>query len=358
MNLNIEHKGPSSKWRQLLSKLFEDGDNYSPVEPTSGWVAEGAHWNDLVSCQGHEFAINYKSKSDTASVSAAVTQINKSKSSLPAGFVPLLVVDYMGETGKRICSDARLDWIDLAGNARIVRPPYLRIIVQGQKRLSMPRGRKSNVFAPKSSRVAHWFLMHAQGVFNHQEIAEATGVDKGHLSRILKRLEELKLIERLENGFQLKKPRVLLEAWKEAFEFPYKNLLKGVIPSRSGEETVRTISEKLNAEKTNYVFGGLSAAWFLDGFADFRLATCYVKGGVPPAVLDDLGFVETDRGANVWFIQEPDEVALMGSKKIDGVVVASPFYTYIDLSVHPERSSEAAEHLSEHVLALEVPDEW
>ena len=268
--------------------------------------------------------------------------------SLPKGTHPILVVNKMGSTGSDICERERIDWLDLAGNATITHVPRTRIIIQGMEPTSRPRGRKSNIFATKSSHVAHWLLLHPDELHTNGQLAEVTGLDKGHLSRMLARLEELRLIRRDgDGGIRLAKPAVLLDAWAEMYEPPCGRVPKGVIPSRSGQETMEMLAEVLGSRRQRHVFGGLAAAWSWDPFADFRITTCYLAGTAGPELLKKIDFFETDNGANVWFMQEADEVVFQGAEERGQLCVASPWFTYVDLSAHPERSKEAAAHLRE-----------
>lgn len=334
-------------WRSLLSELLGAG-----VEPDAAPAVDP--WDDLVRAAGHKFALLFKQRADTATIAGSLEQIQARGPVLPRGFQPLVVVGYMGDRGKELCAKAGQDWIDLAGNASITHIPRLRIVVSGRPPLQKPAPARSNAFATKSSRVAHWLLLHPEGPHTSGAIAQATGVDKGQLSRILSRLEEMRLVRRTSEGISVPKPELLLDAWREAYVAPSKHIVKGVIPSRSGEETMRLLARMMKSMGLRHAFGGLSAAWLLDGFADFRLVTCYVSGTIDPTLLKEAGFLETERGANIWLMQEADEVALLGSRVVDGVEVVSPWFAYVDLSIHPERSQEAADHLREHILMQET----
>lgn len=310
-------------------------------------------WDDVVECAGYRFAVEYKIRSDAASIAGALEQVRRRRPALAKGTSPLLVVDLMGERGRQICEREGVDWIDLAGNASITHVPRMRILVEGKLPAHKSVGRKRNAFATKSSRVAHWLLLHQGRVASQREIAEGTGVDKGQLSRVLSRLEELQLVRRGGDGVSLLKPRVLLEAWRESYALPTRNVLRGVFPSRSGEESIKVISGLMKSMNAKHAFGGLAAAWLLDGFADFRITTCHVEGVIDPLALKEIGFVESARGANLWLIMHADAVALMGARRIRGTQVASPYFTYVDLAAHPERSREASEHLLEHAIKFE-----
>lgn len=336
-------------WRSLLSELLG-----ADVEPDAAPATD--QWDDLLRVAGHKFALLFKQRADTASIAGSLEQIQVRRQGLPRGFQPLVVVGHMGDRGRELCTKAGQDWIDLAGNASITHIPRLRILVSGRPPLRKPMPRRSNVFATKSSRVAHWLLLHPEGAQTSAAIAQATGVDKGQLSRIMSRLEEMRLVRRTSEGISVPKPELLLEAWREAYQPPSKHILKGVIPSRSGEETMGLAARMMKSMGVRHAFGGLGAAWLLDGFADFRLVTCYMAGTIDPALLKNAGFLESERGANIWLMQEADDVAFLGSRIMNKVEVVSPWFAYVDLSIHPERSQEAADHLREHTLMREASD--
>lgn len=352
--MNNHESSAQLAWRNQLALLLSEPVMALPCGVPSA-RSPLVLWDDYLKCAGYRFVIEYKVRSDAASVTAALEQVRALRAPLPKGVTPLLVVDWMGERGRALCEAAGVDWIDLAGNASITHVPRLRIVVEGKQPLRRTRGRPRNVFATKSSRVAHWLLLHQNRTATQQEIAEETGVDKGQLSRILSSLEGLQLVRRSTKGVTLLKPQVLLDSWREAYSPATKNVLRGIIPSRSGEETIRKVSELMKASGSRHVFGGLSAAWLLDGFADFRITTCHVAGALNPDALKEVGFIEAERGANLWLPMDADEVAFMGMKEVGGVLVTSPFFTYVDLASHPERSQEASRHLLEHVLRWETP---
>lgn len=338
-------------WRHLLQEWL-DG-SIEGVPPSDAPGDSNAQWDDMITCQGHLLAIEYKVHSDTASLLAALEKIRLRRSDHANAAHPLLVVNHMGPTGRDLCQRAGMDWLDTAGNASITHLPGLRIVVEGKKPQRQTRGRKSNVFAPKSSRVAHWLLLYREGTHSQKAIVDGTRIDKGHLSRILGHMEELRLIRRTKDGITLVNSAGMLDAWQEAYEPPCGKILKGVIPSRSGMETVGILASHLESREQRYAIGGLSAAWILDGFSDFRLTTCYVDGSVSSSFLKDINFIETERGANVWFMEVADKVAFLGQERRDHVSVTSPWFTYVDLIAHPERSREAAAHLRTNLLKLE-----
>jgi len=103
--------------------------------------------------------------------------------------IPLLVVPYMGETGRRLCEEHEIAWLDLSGNARI-KAPGLLINVEGKPNRFKSAGRPPNLFAPKSSRMVHQFLIQPDRALNQRELSQAADLDEGYTSRIVGRFEE------------------------------------------------------------------------------------------------------------------------------------------------------------------------
>lgn len=231
----------------------------------------------------------------------------------------------------------------LAGTATTVNQPPVHVIIEGTKPVKQTPGRKKNLFAPKSSRIVHWLLLHPAREWRAREIGEATGIDSGHLSRILARLCEKELIERDGRSIYLPKAATLLEAWREAYTPPCGNILKGVIPSKSGRETMAALEKRLRAARRRYAFTGFGAAYLWGGQADFHLVTCYLEGKLSTQLKRKLRFVECEEeAANVWIMEYADQVAFLGSERRLQTQVASPVFTYLDLAIQPEGAEVAA----------------
>lgn len=81
-------------------------------------------------------------------------------------------------------------------------------------------GRPSNPFAPKSSRISRFLLIHPSQRFRQKKIAERTGVGRGWTSKVVRRLEEKGLVARREDGrIEVPDPPLLLSAWHEKYDF-------------------------------------------------------------------------------------------------------------------------------------------
>ena len=304
----------------------------------------------IFEAEGRRFVLEAKSSSDAASIDRAIRQLQGCLKAQPAKAVGVVVVPYMGDVGRRLCQDAGLGWLDLAGNASL-KAPGLRIDIQGRPNLFSRRGRPADLFAPKSSRVARWLLLHPGTSVRQGELATAVGLGRGFVSRIVKQLEERELVLREDSGaIKVRDAALLLEAWRERYDFSRHEALKGVVAARSGDEALQRLASIFASEKIPYAATGLGAAWLFSHFAGFRRVTFYLKEVPSAALLEKIGFHEGEAGANVWLVLPNDEGVFLGEEKREGVRCVSPVQAYLDLKGHPERAEEAAARLREQHL--------
>jgi hypothetical protein len=302
------------------------------------------------------FVIEWKGSGAIASVVGAVEQVLRSSKELGGGVIPLVAVPYMGREGQVRCEKAGVAWVDLSGNARISEPP-LRIHIEGRPNGFKRRGRPSSAFAPKSSRIARWLLIHPAREMSQREIAIATEMDEGFTSRIVATLVDENLVLRTPGGkIRARDPNLLLDAWAEEYRFERHRVVQGHIPARSSDALLDRLSSELRVHKIGYAATGLSAAWIMTRFTGYRIVTLYVDDEERLAEVEQLGFREDERGANTWLVVPNDRGVFQGALVRDGVRCVHPVQVYLDLAGHPERSSEAAQRVRSEHLRWKVDD--
>ncbi|MEW6777931.1 MAG: type IV toxin-antitoxin system AbiEi family antitoxin [Bdellovibrionota bacterium] len=332
----------------------------------------------------YTFLVEVKSSSAAGPVDLAVQHLKKL---LPKGrknTIPLLVVPYMGNTGWAKCLEADVSWLDLSGNARI-KAPGLIIGLQVYPNRFKGKGRPSTAFAPKSSRVARWLLLHPQAPVTQREIARSTGLGEGFVSRIVARLSEEGYVVRMGadgegegdgTGFgggsapgagegdgsgdghsrslplRVRDPALLLGAWREAYDFSKHQIIAGHIAARSSEQLLHDLTRAFSKGKIPYAVTGLAGASLYSRFAQYRLVTVYVSAFPEDEFLKKIGFRAEEQGANVWLVIPNDEGVFAGSQEREGIRCVSPLQVYLDLKGHPERAAEAAAELRHEFLNL------
>ncbi|MBW2700220.1 MAG: hypothetical protein JRF33_05330 [Deltaproteobacteria bacterium] len=302
------------------------------------------HADGIIEIGPFTFVVDWKGEGLAGPVAMGIEQVRRYAKKID-GAVPLVAVPYMGDAGRKRCAGADIAWLDLSGNARIF-APGLRILVEGKPNQYKKRGRPSSVFAPKSSRIARWLLMHPAEFVSQREIATATDTDEGYTSRIVGKLDQDGLIVRNTNGaIKPRDPDLLLDAWREAYTFSRHHIIRGHVAARTGDLLLRKLADALDHLSTDFAATGLAAAWLLDQFAGFRTTALYLAEEPSPKLLESLSFREEDRGANVWLVVPNDEGVFHGAVKNDGIRCVHPVQVYLDLGAHPERASEAAQRL-------------
>jgi len=298
----------------------------------------------------NEFLIEIKSGSNSAQVSSAIQALKKNQIQSQTHLIPLVVVPFMGVVGRRLCEDSDVSWADLSGNADIFASNF-RIHIVGQTNLFKNPGRPSSPFAPKSARIARWLLINAGKPMTQRELSFATNVDEGFTSRIVSRLEDEGLVSRRDDGsIVVPNPDLLLDSWREKYDFRKNHIIKGHMAARSSNEILQKISESLSGKNIQHAATGLSGAWLYGKFAGFRTVTFYIDRQPSNELMKIFEFREEERGANVWLTVPKDEGVFHGSDKVEGINCAHPVQVYLDLLGHPERAMEAAENLRKEFL--------
>ena len=153
----------------------------------------------LVKAADYHFQVECKSSSSRAPLLMALRQVVEARNSFDKDDIPLIVVPYMGRSGMDLCKEHGVSWIDLSGNAHI-KAPGLLIHIEGRPNKFKKAGRPANVFAPKGARIVRQLLIDPKLSHNQRELSQITGLDEGYTSRVVRRLEELNLIDRDDKG--------------------------------------------------------------------------------------------------------------------------------------------------------------
>jgi len=313
-------------------------------------VHTGAEHDLLVRAAGQRFVVDVLRGATPGALASHGQQVAAAARRARPKAVPLLAVPFMSDAGRRVCRDRDLPWFDLSGNARIV-APGIRVIVDGRPNRFRAPGRPASVFAPKSARVVRWLLAHQGLAATQRELARATDMSEGFVSRIVARLQGDGYVVRAPSGaVRVRDPALLLDAWRDEYRFDRHTLVPGHVAARSGEALAQLVSGLLDEYSIPHAATGLAAAWSMTRFAAFRIATFFVAESPPGALLERLGFREDARGANLWLVVPNDAGVFQGVADWGGLRCVHPVQAYLDLKGHPERAVEAAERLRADLL--------
>jgi len=303
----------------------------------------GARRADAVAeIDGQTWVFEIRNSSRPGTIAAAKERLADVAEALGAAMA-ILVVPHMTAAGSKTASELRLNWIDLSGNASIRDGKDFYIHVQGKVNRSAQRGRPSSPFAPKSARITRELLIDPERWWRQKDLAVVTEVDDGHVSRIVRRLRDERLLEESDLAVRPLDPLLLLDAWDDEYRFDRHDFVLGHV-SGSGIELARGVADRFREENVRHAFTGLPAAWLLSHFAQFRLNSVYVDGD-PREVADRIGLRVEGRGANVQLLAPDDTGVFSGERELDRISCVSPVQVYLDLRHLPERAPEAADEL-------------
>ncbi len=322
----------------------------SPVEAEAE-VRNGKDRHGLVlRHDGTIFVVEVKRADDIALLDSARHQLARYIASRTDA-VGVLAVPYMGPKAREFARTVGLSWLDLSGNADI-RGPGVRILVEGKPNRFASPGRPSSAFSDKASRISRVLLVEPERWWRQAEVVEATGLSSGFVSKVIGRLDDDGLLDRLteDRSFRPRSPDLLLDAWAQVYDFRKHDIIRFHALGRTGAEVTEAVARQL-AGRSDLQWGatGLAAAWRWTRYADFRLATFFVSA--PLLDPEALGLRRVEQGENVWIAVPRDEGVLYGAEEVSGVRCAHPVQVYLDLLGHPERAEEAASYLRTHKLA-------
>ena len=311
---------------------------------------DGCEWDAVFTNRGHSFVLEWKRSGSLGLVADAIHQLGTAQRSFPDEVIPLLAVPYMGEAAQKRCVQAELPWLDLSGNARIIVPGIFYQNLGNPNRFRRP-GRPESAFGLKGSRIARRLLMEPSKAVRQRAIASSTGLDEGHVSRVVGKLLEAGLVEREADGIRATDVGTLLDAWREEYRFDRHHVIRGHISAGGGDSLTRSISDTLHKLDAPYAATALAAAWLWTRYAGFRVSTVYLSSSPSAGIKKDLGFREEPRGANTWLVVPNDEGVFDGVEHVEGIRCVHPAQAYVDLKDHPERATEAAAELRKRLLS-------
>lgn len=148
----------------------------------------------VVRAHDRVYVVEIKAEPRVGSAQRAAEHLSKAVRGRHASAVPLLVAPHIGPAVARAVRDAGVSYLDLSGNAHIEAPGLL-IHVEGKANRFARRGRPASVFAPKSARIARLLLLDPDRFVSQTELASRSGLGRGFVSRIVRRLGDDALLE-------------------------------------------------------------------------------------------------------------------------------------------------------------------
>lgn len=244
--------------------------------------------------------------------------------------LPLLVVaPWLSARTQALMAEADINYLDLTGNAllRIDNPPFF-LQTTGAQRNPSPAARPGAKLRGDKAARAIRLLIDVRPPYGVLEVAEATGLNRGYVSRLLDALYREGLIEREPRGpVESVDVPALVRRWAESYDTFRANSAEGFVAAAGLERLLIKLAED-PALGTRAVITGSFAASRLAPIASPALLLLYHD--LPQLLATDLDLLPADEGANVMILKPFDRVVFDRTRIEEGLRYAAPSQIAID----------------------------
>jgi hypothetical protein len=259
----------------------------------------------------------------------------------------LLAAPYIGEETQKICKDAGVGFIDLAGNCRLV---FDKVFIErrGFPKPQAERRPLRSLFSPKASRVVRALLESSKQAWQVQKLAREACVSLGLAAKVKQRLLDLEYATEEPDGIRLARPEDLLRSWADHSALRRRPSV-GVYAPGDLPEIEDALRVYCAANRIRYAFTQFSGAARVAPFTRYTRGAAYVDVD-PVNLLAPLSWKTVDTGANFTLPWPFDEGAFYGARTIGQDRVVSDIQLYLDLMESKGRGEEAATVILEQKL--------
>jgi hypothetical protein len=297
--------------------------------------------------QEHVLVLEVSSLGQPRQIRAAVTRLGEIRREL-AGAYPVAAAVYIGPQSARILKSNNLGYVDLSGNCHIAFDSVL-IEKEGKRNIRPSSRPLRSLFAPRATRVVRVLLTEPARAWRLEELSHAAEVSLGHSHNVVKRLEDLAWVERVERQrIHLAKPADLLEAWSESYTYRDNEIASYFVPERVTRRFMTDVARA--AEGRRYAFTVNAGLSLVAPHLRVPAIHCYVDGD-PASVAATLGLRPAgDADAGLHLLTPYDSGVFYGTLEKGGLKVVCLPQLYVDLVHYERRGPEQAEHLRREAM--------
>lgn len=259
---------------------------------------------------------------------------------------PLLMTVRLSESFVAQCRQRGVSCLDLNGRMWIKGPGLLidrnTAASPIRYRLTEPEIR---FFSPKSSRVARALLHDPGRTWRQSDLAHATGLSQGLLSRLLNHAARQGWAEGKRGDWRLTDPGALLDAWEKADDWSKRVTLRQYsILEPDCRVVARRLFERANGE---LVFTQWFAAGLRHPYADVPVVTAYRRSFPTEEEQRSLDYHAVVDGGKVWIAVPRDDGVFKSIRQVQGLPLVSDAQMYLDLIHVGLRGPDQAKALRE-----------
>jgi len=266
------------------------------------------------------------------------------------GAVPLLAAESISPGAKDLLKAERVGYFDAGGSLYLPAPGALFFVDKPPSK-STSRAIRS-LFSGRRAHVLHGLLMRREDWLGVTELAEDVSASPSTVSMVLTELERLDWLDSRGQGpskqRRVSQPAALLDAWATSLkQQPAEAMRRFFVPSMKVDALAAGLDDVCSSHGIDYAVTHEAAAQryapFLSNVSQVRIRM--PAGSATEAALGELGARPVNEGANLVVIDAKSPGDLLFKQRVDGVWLASPIQTYLDLVRAEGRAKELAEHL-------------
>lgn len=245
---------------------------------------------------------------------------------LAVGVSILVVASWLSPRSRELLEAQGINYLDVTGNVLLqTENPTIFLRAQGAKRDPIPtRQGQAQLRGPKAGRVVR-LLTDIRPPYRVREIAVATGVATGYVSKVLETLDRQALIEREPRGpVEAVNIAGLLRRYVESYNVLKNNAAATFLAPAGAADALRRLPDLPG----RYAVTGSFAAVRLAPIAAPSLLMAYTNDIEKTAAALDL--LPADSGANVALLAPYDPVVWEHTTTEDGVRYAAPTQVAMD----------------------------
>jgi hypothetical protein len=282
-------------------------------------------------------------------IRAAVTKLAEVRRERPEAY-PVAASVYIGSQSARILKANGLGFVDLSGNCYLA---FEHVLIEKEgKRNVRPSTRPlRSLFAPRATRAVRVLLAEASRAWRLEELAKAAAVSLGHSHNVIKRLEDLRWVQRDEaQRIHLTKPADLLESWCESYTYRTNEIASYFVSERVTRRLMADVARAATAEGRRYAFTLSAGLSLVAPPARLSGVHCYLEGD-PAPIAAALGLHPAAQAEGaVHFLTPYDPGVFYGLLDKAGLKVVCLPQLYVDLVHYERRGAQQAEHLRREAM--------
>jgi hypothetical protein len=291
--------------------------------------------------------VECKSVGEPRYLAQAITRLMLATRRLPRAY-PVVAAPYISPEGQRLCKDAGVGYVDLAGNA-FLRFDGVLVDRRSPDRPAREKSRLKRLFSPKSSRVLRVLLEQPQMEWTLVRLAAEAAISLRTAHLVINAIDEKAFVDKRRGAIRLQQPGALLDLWGENYRVDEHRRSTHYSLIRNPRELAATLASQASVQKGRLALTLHSGAALVAPFVRSPDVHAYFRGDVDRLVKAvDLRPVES--GGNVHLLVPNDDGVFYRTQPVDHVPVVCNTQLYLDLLHYPARGREQAEELRRQKL--------